>query len=121
MSGAPASPLAEQRARTMVTPEGIALPIALASRGSRAGALILDVMILFFGLLAFYLTLAWIAGGLLDGTGLDPEAAPRGAQEFMQIMLVLIGFFTCRNWAPAGQRWASASPASGSRRGAAGG
>lgn len=85
---------AEKRARRLVTPEGIALPIAIASRGSRAGALMLDVMIIFFGLLAFYLSLAWIAGGLLEGTELDPAAAPRGAREFMQIVLVLIGFFT---------------------------
>lgn len=94
MSAALASPLAEKRARTLVTPEGIALPIALASRGARAGALILDVIFIFVGLLAFYLTLAWIAGGLLDGTDLDPAAAPRGAREFLQIVLVLIGFFT---------------------------
>jgi uncharacterized RDD family membrane protein YckC len=51
-------------------------------------------MIIMFGLLAFYRVLIWIAGGLLDGTGLDPAAAPRGAQEFMQILLALIGFFT---------------------------
>ncbi|HSJ78317.1 MAG TPA: RDD family protein, partial [Erythrobacter sp.] len=85
---------ADKRARTLVTPEGIALPITIASRGSRAGALMLDVMIIVFGLLAFYLILIWIAGGLLDGTELDPAAAPRGAREFMQIILVLIGFFT---------------------------
>lgn len=93
-AAARADPITARRARLLVTPEGIMLPITLASRGSRAGALILDVMILLFGLLAFYLMLLWIAGGLLDGTGLDPSAAPRGAQEFMQIMLVLIGFFT---------------------------
>ncbi len=94
MSAAAATLPAENRARTLMTPEGIALPITIASRGSRAGALMLDVMIIVFGLLAFYLILLWIAGGLLDGTGLDPAAAPRGAQEFMQIVLVLIGFFT---------------------------
>jgi uncharacterized RDD family membrane protein YckC len=94
MSAAAVTVPAEKRARMLMTPEGIALPITIASRGSRAGALMLDVMIIVFGLLAFYLILLWIAGGLLDGTGLDPAAAPRGAQEFMQIMLVLIGFFT---------------------------
>ncbi|PKP93273.1 MAG: RDD family protein [Alphaproteobacteria bacterium HGW-Alphaproteobacteria-14] len=94
MTAAARAPITEKRARTLVTPEGIVLPITLASRGSRAGALILDVMIIMFGLLAFYLALVWIAGGLLDGTDLDPAAAPRGAQEFMQIVLALIGFFT---------------------------
>ncbi|MBU2586702.1 MAG: RDD family protein [Alphaproteobacteria bacterium] len=94
MSAAARAPNTDKRARTLVTPEGIVLPIRLASRGSRAGALILDVMIIMFGLLAFYLALIWIAKGLVDGTGLDPAAAPRGAQEFMQILLALIGFFT---------------------------
>ncbi|KPF64678.1 RDD family protein [Porphyrobacter sp. AAP60] len=94
MSAAAATNPEEKRARTLVTPEGIALPMTIASRGSRAGALMLDVMIIVFGLLAFYLILLWIAGGLLTGTGLDPAAAPQGAQEFMQIILVLIGFFT---------------------------
>jgi len=88
------APVSDKRARTLVTPEGIVLPIRLASRGSRAGALILDVMIITFGLLAFYLALLWIEDGLVDGTRFDPAAAPRGAQEFMQILLALIGFFT---------------------------
>lgn len=87
-----ANPITEKRARTLMTPEGIALPITLASRGSRAGALMLDVMIIVFGLVAGQLLLLWIAGGLLEGTNLDPAKAPRGAQEFMQIMLVLLGF-----------------------------
>ena len=46
----------------MVTPEGIALPLTLASRGSRAGALMLDLI--FVGMLMFMTTIAllWIAG-----------------------------------------------------------
>lgn len=92
---AAARPFADdKRARSLVTPEGIVLPITLASRGSRAGALILDVMIIVFGLIAFHLLLFWIAGGLLEGTSLDPGAAPRGAQEFMQILLVILVFCT---------------------------
>lgn len=83
-----------KRQRIMVTPEGLALPIALASRGSRAGALIIDVLIIVFGLVAFHLLMFWIAGGLLEGTALDVEAAPRGAQEFLQILLVIIVFVT---------------------------
>ena len=94
MNAALRNRMTDKRARTLITPEGIALPIMLASRGSRAGALILDVMIIVFGLLAFYALLFWIAGGLLKGTGLDPSAAPRGAQEFLQILLALAGFFT---------------------------
>ncbi|WP_296720833.1 RDD family protein [Erythrobacter sp.] len=85
---------ANKRRRMMVTPEGLALPITIASRGSRAGALIIDVIIIIAGLIAFNLLVRWIAGGLLDGTVLDVEAAPRGAQEFLQILLVIAGFVT---------------------------
>lgn len=85
---------ANKRRRMMVTPEGLALPITIASRGSRAGALIIDVIIIIAGLIAFNLLMRWIAGGLLDGTVLDVEAAPRGAQEFLQILLVIAGFVT---------------------------
>ena len=35
---------ARKRARQLVTPEGIALPIVLASRGTRFGALVLDLV-----------------------------------------------------------------------------
>jgi uncharacterized RDD family membrane protein YckC len=83
-----------KRSRVMVTPEGLALPVTIASRGARAGALMLDVIIIFGGLLAFNLLLIWIAGGLLEGTPLDPTAAPRGAQEFLQILMVISGFVT---------------------------
>lgn len=92
MSAAAAA--AEKRSRVMITPEGLALPVTLASRGGRAGALMLDVMIIFGGLLAFNLLLLWIAGGLLEGTAFDPSAAPRGAQEFLQILMVISGFVT---------------------------
>ena len=82
----------DKRSRVILTPEGLALPITLASRGSRAGALMLDVMFLFFGLIAFQMLIVWVAGGLLEGTSLDPAAAPQGAREFLQILMVIFGF-----------------------------
>lgn len=99
---------ADKRARVILTPEGLALPVTLASRGSRAGALMLDVMILMFGIIAFQLLVTWIAGGLLEGTTLDPSAAPRGAQEFLMIVLVIVyfaawyGYFLVQELGPRG-------------------
>ncbi len=75
-----------------MTPEGLALPITLAPRASRAGALILDVMIIVTATIAFQLLMRWIAGGLLDGTGLDPDNASRGARDFLAIAFALIAF-----------------------------
>jgi uncharacterized RDD family membrane protein YckC len=83
-----------RRSRMMVTPEGLALPVTVASRAARAGALILDVLIIAGGLIAFHLLINWVAGGLLEGTAFDPAAAPRGAQEFLQILLVIVSFVT---------------------------
>lgn len=83
---------ADKLSRTMVTPEGLALPIRIGARGSRAGALILDVMIIVGSILAFNYALYWIAGGLLEGSALDPAATSRGAQEFLQILVVMADF-----------------------------
>lgn len=108
MSAAARLSTGERLARTLTTPEGIVLPITLASRGSRAGALMLDVMIIFFILLGFQLLLLWIAGGLLDGTALDPSQASRGAQEFLLILLALFvfcfwyGYFLVQELGPRG-------------------
>ncbi|WP_086738840.1 RDD family protein [Erythrobacter colymbi] len=84
----------DKRARTLVTPEGLALPITIAPRASRAGALIIDVMIIVFGLVVFRLLMSWIAQGLLAGTMLDPDQLSGGALEFLGIVYVLIVFAT---------------------------
>lgn len=83
---------ADRRVRTQVTPEGLALPITLASRGARAGALIIDVTIIVFSLIAFNLLLTWIAGGVLDGAGIEIDSGPRGALEFLVILLAIFAF-----------------------------
>lgn len=77
-----------RRRREVVTPEGIALPFTVGSRASRAGALILDYLILFFGTIAVTLLMAWIAGGL---GALDGEAES-GAGEFLLVLWMLFWF-----------------------------
>jgi uncharacterized RDD family membrane protein YckC len=102
------TPPADRRARTLVTPEGLILPITLASRGARAGALIIDFMIIIFGLIAFQLMLVWIASGLLDGTGLDPDRMSQPALEFLGIVAALFvfavwyGYFLVQELGPRG-------------------
>jgi uncharacterized RDD family membrane protein YckC len=98
----------DKRARTLVTPEGLALPVTIASRGSRAGALILDVIILFSAAMLFVWIMIWIAEGLLKGTSLDIDGAPQGAQEFLMILFVLAlfcgwyGYFLVQELSPRG-------------------
>ncbi|WP_324073982.1 MAG: RDD family protein [Erythrobacter sp.] len=83
---------ADKLSRTMLTPEGLALPIRVGARGSRAGALMLDVTFIVGSIIAFNYALYWIAGGLLKGSVLDPAATSRGAQEFLQILVVMADF-----------------------------
>lgn len=98
----------DKRARTLVTPEGLTLPITLAARGARAGALIIDVMILTFGIIAVELLLLWLSAGVLDGTALDIDNMNKGAAEFLGIVLALFvfvawyGYFLVQELGPRG-------------------
>lgn len=85
------------RARTMVTPEGIALPLTLASRGSRFGALLLDLSFIFLLMLFTTLGLIWLAGGLAGVEGL--EASDGTAGQAMQFLLItwIASMFLFRN------------------------
>lgn len=64
------------RDRTMVTPEGIALPVTLASRGTRAGALLLDLILIGVLIVATTIALVAVAGGT---AGLFAHAQAAGA------------------------------------------
>lgn len=75
------------RARTMVTPEGIALPLTLASRGSRFGALLLDLFFIFVLMFGLTRVLIWIAGGVAN---VDKQATlDSAAGQAMQFLLIL--------------------------------
>lgn len=54
------------RTRIIITPEGISLPLTLAGRGARFGALVIDLI--FIGLLMACTTLGliWLASGTMD-------------------------------------------------------
>lgn len=90
----PGTAVDDKRRRTLVTPEGLALPITLASRGARAGALAIDVTIILSAVLAVALFLLWVLDGVLEGTRLDPDGLPSGAAEFLGILLTLFVFFS---------------------------
>ena len=68
--------LRASRERVLVTPEGIAVHLTVATRGARFGALALDLFII--GVLQFVTTLflLYIAGGVFE---LDQKAMEKGA------------------------------------------
>lgn len=74
----------ERRTRELVTPEGVTLHLRLASAGSRAGAFMIDAIIMLAVLIA--LTVAAIFA--IGGTG--HASAP--------LMIWLLGFFLLRNF-----------------------
>jgi uncharacterized RDD family membrane protein YckC len=81
------------RDRTMVTPEGIALPLTLASRGSRFGALVIDLAII--GVLMVLTTIALIA--IAGGTATLTDPARHGpaimhALEFLAVVWIAAMF-----------------------------
>ncbi|WP_209348716.1 RDD family protein [Pontixanthobacter sp. CEM42] len=79
-----------RRQRTMVTPEGVALPLSIGSRGARAGALILDLLILSIATISLTLALFGTALGTRIEEGL--EGMP-GSLEFLFVIWSLMWFF----------------------------
>ncbi|MEM9310660.1 MAG: RDD family protein [Pseudomonadota bacterium] len=82
-----------KRARMMVTPEGIEIPVVIASRSARLGALMLDMMFLIIGLVVVDLLFDLIAGGVTDSIFEDPEEEAVAVYEFLFILGVIFGFF----------------------------
>ena len=78
------------RQRELVTPEGLALPLTLASRGSRIGALLLDLTFLVLGLIAILIVLALVGINLaadVEGADVSP------AVELVVVVIILLLFF----------------------------
>ncbi|HVR90488.1 MAG TPA: RDD family protein [Novosphingobium sp.] len=81
------------RERVMVTPEGIAVPIILASRGSRFGALMLDLMLIVAAMTVTTLLLIWIAGGMFNLDQQQADGSALGhALQFLFILWVAAMF-----------------------------
>ena len=81
---------AGKRLRELATPEGVALPVTIASRGARFAALSLDLALIFGTFFAAVLILLSI------GMNLDvPDAGSSPAASAVMIVLIL-GFFLCR-------------------------
>lgn len=101
----------EKRRRVMITPEGVAVPITVASRGSRIGAIILDFLILYFGMLFVFLLLIWAAGGLIEDVMAGADEQVQGAAEFLLVVLILAifmvryGYFLAMELGPRGATW----------------
>lgn len=100
-----------KKERILVTPEGIEVPIMLASRGSRLGALILDFLFFIIGTYLFVLLLGFMAGGVQDAFEPETIENAQGAMEFLYVLLTLFiffvryGYFLAFELGPRGATW----------------
>ena len=101
MSGAAATiaPSRGDRRRTLITPEGIALPVRLASRGTRFGALLIDVIIsiltIVIGSLAIYFIASKVAQ--MSGVELGKRGSRLGSALEMLAVFYLAALFLLRH------------------------
>jgi uncharacterized RDD family membrane protein YckC len=76
-----------KRVRMLLTPEGVPLPLEIADAGQRAGAFILDLLILFGSMIGISLFLLFMA-----------KAIPGQAINRIAFLLWTIGLFVLRNF-----------------------
>jgi uncharacterized RDD family membrane protein YckC len=93
-----------RRQRELVTPEGLALPLTIASRGARAGALLLDLTLIFVGFMLLGFALLAAGLGALDA---DAENLSPGIEAILVLLILLVflsryGYFLWFELGPRG-------------------
>ncbi len=81
--------IADDRRRVMITPEGIALPVTLASRGTRFGALALDLGIIVLAMVLTTLVLGISASQIADLAGDKLGKDQPGAQHAVEFLVIV--------------------------------
>ena len=95
----PESQRSKGRDRVLITPEGIALPLTLASRGARFGALLLDLMMIGLTIILMTVALGFIAGGVANLAGDFAVKGPAShAFEFLFIIWMAAMFLLRNAW-----------------------
>ena len=89
MTGAAPAPSRGDRRRTLITPEGIALPVKLASRGTRCGALLIDLTIIVVTMVLSSIALLYIGGKVLQMGGASFDKASPELKSALQFLLIL--------------------------------
>lgn len=95
MNSAPATPKRSDRRRMLITPEGIALPVTLASRGTRFGALLIDLTIIVVAMIVSAFGLYYAASKIMQMNGQSLEKSDPtmpGAVQFALIVYIALLF-----------------------------
>lgn len=101
MSAARTNRRLDKRKRVLVTPEGLSLPITIASRGARAAALLLDLIIMVVVQVAVTLALLGIGIGLF-GEGQSALMELLGVTWIIAMFLFRYGYFLYFELGPRG-------------------
>lgn len=88
----------DDRQRVMVTPEGIALPLTLASRSARFAALMLDLIGIGVAMIVTTLLLVWLAGGVANLDQARGGGAAGRALEFLMVVWLAAMFLFRNAW-----------------------
>ena len=80
--------LGNDRQRLMVTPEGIALPVVLASRGARFGALVIDLILIGLAMILATVAIGLLAGGTAK-LGFEADQAKGAARHALDFLFIL--------------------------------
>lgn len=80
----------DRRRRIVVTPEGIALPFVVGARSARAGALIIDFLIIIVAVAAVTLLLGWTFSGVISR--MNEASTLGGAAEFLFVIYIIFLF-----------------------------
>jgi uncharacterized RDD family membrane protein YckC len=95
MSTVPTRLRRSPRDRILVTPEGIAMPVTVASRSARAGALILDLTFISLLVLGTTLAILYIAGGAIGMIDKVGDGSSIGsALQFLMVAWIIIVFLS---------------------------
>ncbi|MHA6318359.1 RDD family protein [Altererythrobacter sp. CAU 1778] len=81
-----------KRERMLVTPEGLALPLTVATKGARVGALIIDFIVIATAMLVVSLVLGLLGINLIGQIEGNDGEVP-GALEFILVIFILFVFF----------------------------
>ena len=84
--------------RSIVTPEGLSLPLTLASRGARLGALALDIAILAAVAIAAVVALFYLGADLPHPSGKNTAPGARDALQFLEVLFLVGGFLLHNGW-----------------------
>lgn len=94
----------DRRRRDLVTPEGLALPLSIAGRGARAGALMLDLGLILLSLIVLVIVLGMAGLGVLeaDMENVSPAVALVLASLILFVFLLRYGYFLYFELGPRG-------------------